>query len=125
MTRPPEPGVQQQIQIADESGAVRVVLGLLDSRTEPSSRAYGVSVRDVNGDERITLSVDDDGASLVFVRNGNIAIQLGVDDAHVHGDHAGAFVTLADDRGVPLLYLAAEGESLRVRVSGEPPPDSA
>lgn len=65
------------------------------------------------------------GPTLVFVRRGNIAIQLGVDDPLLPGEHAGAFVTLADDRGVPLLYVAAEEDGslhIRTTLAGEDPP---
>lgn len=120
VTVPPN---QQRIELSDELGVVRVVLGRLDvGDVGENATSYGLSLRGADGAERVVLSVDDQGPTLVFVRGGNIAIQIGVDDPLFPGDHAGAFVTLADGQGVPLLYLSAEDDgSLHIRTASESP----
>lgn len=107
-----ENGLPSRIEVHDAEGVVRVVLGALD---EPGT--YGISLRGPDGAERLSLSVGDDGSSLVFVRNGNIALQLGVDEPVEPGDLGGAFITVADRTGTPVLYLAA-GDDGSVQVRG-------
>ena len=126
MTLPEEAGHPDSLVLKDPAGITRVVLGRLDDGAEAGSETYGLSLRGADGRERVALSVDDHGPTLVFVRAGNIAIQLGVDDPVLDGDHTGAFITLADADGTPLLHVSAQDDgSLQIRSALQPRPESA
>lgn len=110
------PPFQQRIELADELGVVRLVLGQLDDGEVGGPVSYGLSLRGADGAERLLMSVDDQGPTLVFVRGGNIAIQLGIDDPLLPGDHSGAFITMADDQGSPVLQASVANDgSLQIR----------
>lgn len=122
---PVDPLPSRNFEIADANGVVRVVLGLIGSGSDEMPEIYGLSLRGADGAERVALSIDEQGPTLVFVRGGNIAIQLGVDDPFLPGDHTGAFITLANDQGTPLLQVSvADDGSLQIRSVQEPPSES-
>lgn len=125
MTATPEASPLRRLEITDGRGVVRAVLGLLDDdATGAAPSVYGLSLRDADGVERVALSVDAHGPTLVFVRGGNIAVQLGVDEPELPGDYGGAFLTLADARGAPLLLVSAEEDgSLQIRTAFDAPPE--
>ena len=117
------PVTDNRLEIVDEAGVLRLVVGALDTEPERSP-AYGLSIRGSDGAEHVSLSVTDEGASLVFVRAGNIALHLGVDDTGDPDELAGAFITIADARGVPVLEVTADdsgGLEIRTPTAEEPP----
>ena len=99
-----------RFEVVDAADRVRAVFGLLGSAPD-IGEIYGVSLLDATGAERASLTVDDHGPALVLLQSGNIAIQVGVDDAAMPGDHRGAFITVADRDGGPRwrLWIAADG----------------
>lgn len=111
----------RRLEFADSSGVVRLVVGELGGGPDNADR-FGISLRGADGVERALLSIDEHGPMLVFVRHGNIALQLGVDDPALGGDHDGAFVSLADADGTPLLYVSAANDGSLVFSRQDPPP---
>lgn len=111
----------QRLEVSDRDGQVRLVAGLLDTGLG-TGETYGLSLRGPDGAERAALSIDDQGPTLVFVRAGNISLQLGVDDPLLTGDHDGAYITVAGADGTPVLRLWVEQDSsLRIEAAPVPP----
>jgi hypothetical protein len=114
-----------RVEVVDASGQLRAIFGRLGVGADGAD-AYGVSLLDRSGAERAALTFDAHGPSLVFVTAGNIAIQIGVDDSALVGDHSGPVAFVADSSGTPLvrLWVASDG-SLRLdppRSAGNSPP---
>lgn len=101
-----KPVQASRFELVDPAGNVRAVIGQLGAGAG-SGEMYGLSLRDEAGTERLALTLDAHGPTLVFLQVGNVALQLGVDDPVLPGDHAGAFVTIATREGRPLLKLRA------------------
>jgi hypothetical protein len=101
-----DPVRASRFELVDRAGNVRAVLGQVGSGAGTGD-TYGLSLLDPDGAERVTLTLDAHGPTIVFVQAGNVALQLGVDDAVLPGDNAGAFVTIAAEDGRPLLRLRA------------------
>ena len=112
-----EPVRASRFEVVDPTGTVRAVLGQVGSGPG-TGEIYGLSLLDAAGAERVALTLDAHGPTLVFLDQGNVALQLGVDDPALPGDHEGAFLTIAAADGRPLLrlWVAAGG---RLCVEGE------
>jgi hypothetical protein len=79
----------RRVEVVDELGRVRLVLGTLD----PDSDMVGISIRDGNGSERAFMVSDSTGCEAGLVVGGNNIAGIRV------GDDGGAAVFLADPRG--------------------------
>jgi hypothetical protein len=99
-----EPVRASRFEVVDPTGKVRAVIGQVGSGPG-TGEIYGLSLLDPDGAERVALTLDAHGPTLVFLDAGNVAVQLGVDDPDLPGDHAGAFFTIAAGDGRPLLRL--------------------
>ena len=101
-----KPVQASRFELVDRAGNVRAILGRVGSGPG-TGEVYGLSLLDPTGTERVALTLDAHGPTIVFLQAGNVALQLGVDDPVLPGDHAGAFVTIAAPDGRPLLRLRA------------------
>jgi hypothetical protein len=99
----------ERFEVHDSAGHLRAVFGQLDNKPG-SGDIFGVSLRSPDGSERVALTLDDTGPALVFLTDGNIAVQIGVNDAVLPHDHVGAYVVVADGAGTPLLRLWVAGD---------------
>jgi hypothetical protein len=104
----------ERFEVHDAAGHLRAVFGQLNNGPPGTGDVFGLSLRAPDGAERAALTLDETGPALVFTQGGNIAVHIGVDDAVLPHDHVGAYVTVADGSGTPLLrlWVAADG-SLR------------
>jgi hypothetical protein len=104
----PAPTVRAtRMEIVDPAGRVRLLVGNLGPQTE-SDGPYGVAVLDPHGRQRIWVALHETGPALAVDQQGNVAIQLGVDDETADAMHVGAYLHLADSRGVPVASWRVE-----------------
>ena len=113
-----EPVRANRFELVDRAGNVRAVLGQVGSGPG-TGEIYGLSLLDSHGAERLALTLDAHGPTLVFLQAGNVALQLGVDDPVLPGDNAGAFVTIAASDGRPLLRLRAVPDGTLLMEGGD------
>ena len=92
-----------RLEIVDEGGRLRAVLGCLPSpdRTMP---VFGLAILDPDDQSRprTWLSIDRTGPKLVFDLAGNDVLTLGVHDPTDDATRIGAFAVLTDEEGIPI-----------------------
>ena len=101
----------RRIELVDSHGRVRAVVGELPGGAPPGS--FGLCVFDAEAEARVWLALEPSGPLLVFDQDGNIALQLGVNDAEPDGLHTGAHLFLASADGEPRVGWRIEGSSVR------------
>lgn len=114
------PGVVRttRVELVDQGGAVRAVLGQLDS-PDPDAPVFGLALLDEAGRQRVWLSVDGSGPTLVFDLAGNNVITLGVNDPTADALHVGGYLHVADLDGTPVLgWQVEEDGSVLARRGG-------
>lgn len=114
------PGVARatRVELVDADGAVRAVLGALDT-PDPRSPVYGLALLDEAGRPRVWLSLDRTGPNLVFDLAGNNLLSLGVNDPAADALHVGAYVHVADIDGTAVFGCAVEDDgSVLARLGG-------
>ena len=86
------------VEIVDDRGRVRITLGPLggSSREEP---VFGIAIHDEEGSERMWLTLDAEGPTLVFASGGTGVIYIGVDDPVGDTRHPGAYINIGDATG--------------------------
>jgi hypothetical protein len=87
-----------RFEVVDAGGAVRAVLGSLDT-PDPASPVFGLSLLDGDGRARVWLSIDALGPALVFDLAGNNLITLGVNDPAADALRVGGYFHMADFDG--------------------------
>ena len=114
------PGVVRanRVELVDQDGAVRAVLGQLDS-PDPGAPVFGLALLDEAGRQRVWLSLDGSGPVLVFDLAGNNVITLGVNDPTADALHVGGYLHVADLDGTPVLgWQVEEDGSVLARHGG-------
>lgn len=114
------PGVVRatRVELVDQDGAVRAVLGQLDS-PDPGAPVFGLALLDEAGRQRVWLSLDGSGPALVFDLAGNNVITLGVNDPTADALHVGGYLHVADLDGTPVLgWQVEEDGSVLARHGG-------
>jgi hypothetical protein len=114
------PGVIRttRVELVDQDGAVRAVLGQLDS-PDPRAPVFGLALLDEAGRQRVWLSLDGSGPALVFDLAGNNVITLGVNDPTADALHVGGYLHVADLDGTPVLgWQVEEDGSVLARHGG-------
>lgn len=107
-----------RIEIPDRDGRVRAVVGRLDS-PDPRIPVYGLALLDGTGRQRVWLSVDDSGPSLVFDLAGNNVISMGANDPTGDALHVGAYLHVCDVDGTPVHgWQVEEDGSVLARLGG-------
>ena len=117
--RKDEPRLVQasRLEIIDKKGRIRAALGdTSDGAVHFDS--FGLALYGLDGRRRAVLSIDKTGPTLVFDRNGNNALSMGVDDPTNDSEPAGPYVTIVDADGELILGLALN-ESGALRVKGQ------
>ena len=66
------------------------------SRGDP---VYGIAIHDEEGSERIWLTLDAEGPTLVFASEGTGVIYIGVDDPAADTRRPGAYINIGDATG--------------------------
>jgi hypothetical protein len=99
-----EPGVVRatRVEVVDDGGRLRAVLGPLDS-PNPESPVFGLTLLDPDGRARIWLTLDAAGPALVFDLAGNNIITLGVNDPTADALHVGGYFHMTDFDGTHVL----------------------
>jgi hypothetical protein len=97
----------RRFELVDGTGAVRAVLGELSTG---GGAAFGLALVGVSGRPRVWIEVGDQGPALVFDRDGNAVLQLGVDDPAADALHVGAYLHLSDEQGRPALRWRVEDD---------------
>ncbi|MHB8467988.1 MAG: hypothetical protein ACYDH6_19870 [Acidimicrobiales bacterium] len=99
----------ERIEIVDQAGHVRLIVGDLGLPSTPGA-PYGVAVLDDRGRQRLWIGLHDTGPALVVEREGNMAVQLGVDDDTPDAMHVGAYLHLANEHGDPAATWRVESD---------------
>ena len=109
--RPPDEEVvrARRIEVLDDSDRVRVEIGQLEFPGTHDISGFGITLRRPNGSVRAELMEEASGVRLAFVSSGNLALELGAEDAE----------TLMLDRGGEnLVYLPVGSPGNEVTESG-------
>ena len=103
------------MEIIDSEGRIRAALGdTSDGAAHFDS--FGLALYGLDGRRRAVLSIDKTGPTLVFDRNGNNALSIGVDDPTNDSEAGGPYITIVDADGDLVLGLAmSENGALRVK----------
>lgn len=115
-----EPGVVRatRVEVVDEGGRIRAVLGPLDT-PNPAAPVFGLALLDGDGRPRVWLSLDATGPAVVFDLAGNNIITLGVNDATPDALHVGGYLHVTDLDGTPVLgWQVEEDGSVLARRGG-------
>jgi hypothetical protein len=111
----------RRIEVVDGHGRPRVVIGDLGPDTGDAGDAgntmFGIALLDDHGRHRAWLGLHPHGAGLTFDREGNAALELGVDDPHPEVVRPGAYLHLADVDGRPAVGCRV-GDDGEVAVHG-------
>jgi hypothetical protein len=108
----------ERVEVVDAQGRVRLVLGDVGNPERPGE-VFGVAIVDAAGHQRAWLALDDSGASLVFDRTGNAAVELGVDDGTGEATVTGAYLHLSDVDGRPVIGWRVDDDgTVTMRVAG-------
>ena len=100
-----------RIELVDEAGRVRAVLGRLDT-SEPGTPAFGLALLDEAGCQRAWLTLERDGPVLAFDLAGNCVLTLGVDDPIDEDFRVGAYLHMADRSGNTVLGWHVEEDGV-------------
>lgn len=92
----------RRVELVDADGAIRGVLGELPT-PDPRGEVFGLSLLTESGSPRVTLGVDADGGWVVLELEGNILVQLGVNEVDSDAVDARAVVHISDADGTPLI----------------------
>ncbi|HEV7887620.1 MAG TPA: hypothetical protein VGO92_08680 [Acidimicrobiales bacterium] len=107
-----------RVEVVDEAGHVRAVLGPLDT-PDPASPVFGLTLLDEAGRPRVWLTLDGTGPSMVFDLAGNNIISLGVNDPTADALHVGGYLHVTDLDGTPVLgWQVEEDGSALARLGG-------
>jgi hypothetical protein len=107
-----------RLEVVDLDCRVRAVLGPLDT-PDPDRPVFGLALLDDRGQQRVWLTMDGTGPSLVFDVFGNNAIALGVNDRTNDALHVGAYLHVTDLDGTPVLgWQVDEDGSVLARQGG-------
>lgn len=99
-----------RLEIVDSQGRPCAVLGELPGRSD-RHRTVGLTLLDPDGKERMVLALDHEGVQFEFVRQGNTALMLVVEDEGLE-TAADTFLLMMDTAGAPV-------QSWRVTADGE------
>ena len=107
-------------ELVDDRGRVRARLANLASGDNPYTP--GLALHTAAGDSQAAVQVEDDGANLVFMLGGNLALQCGV--ANPGGDqlNPGPYLLLMHRDGSPALDLRVNDDGLTIDTARQPPP---
>ncbi len=107
MTAAYEPLKTTRLEIVDEGGHVRAVVGDL----APDSSVVGLALFDDDGRERMSLSLAPEGPSISLAVGGNVVLQIGVYDAVPTAFEPGPYIVLTDRDGATALkcHVAPDG----------------
>ncbi len=103
----------RRVELVDEHGVVRAVVGDLTDDDVGGPGTFGFGVLGTDGRMRVWLALDPSGPVLVFDQAGNVALQLGVSDPGTDLKHPGAHFFLASAEGEPRIGWRIEGTSVR------------
>jgi hypothetical protein len=107
-----------RVELVDDDGRVRVLLGPLDS-PDPATPVFGLALLDPAGRPRVWLGLDVTGPSQVFDLAGNNLITLGVNDPTADALHVGAYLHVSDLEGSPVLgWQVEEDGGVLARLGG-------
>jgi hypothetical protein len=109
----------QRLELVDDEGRVRIVVGNL-APAEEDRYSPGVSLRSAEGDERITLALGDDGPALRFTLAGDDALLVGVDDPSPDTTTTGPYLELLGRSGRVALGWRVSDDG--VAWEGQSPP---
>lgn len=102
----------RRVELVDAEGRVRGLLGELPT-PDPHGEVFGLSLLTESGSPRVTIGVDDDGGWVVLELDGNILIQLGVNEVDSDAVDTRAVVHISDAGGTPLIrWRVADDGSL-------------
>ncbi|MDQ1437304.1 MAG: hypothetical protein QOK43_933 [Acidimicrobiaceae bacterium] len=91
-----------RVELVDRNGTTRAVLGPLDS-PDPMAAVFGLALLDAEGRQRVWLTLDGTGPSLVFDLAGNNIVAIGVNDPTADALHVGGYLHVTDLDGTPVL----------------------
>jgi hypothetical protein len=114
------PGVVRasRVEVVDEGGEVRAVLGPLET-PDPTTPVFGLALLDPHGRARVWLSVDANGPTQVFDLAGNNIVSLGVNDPTADALHVGGYLHMTDLDGTPVLgWQVEEDGGVLARLGG-------
>jgi hypothetical protein len=115
----PEVVRARRVEIVDDEGNVRVVLGQLDG-PEVGQPTLGLSVLDADGQPRISALLTSEGPTLLLEMDGNGVLQLGVDDPTPEAMRTGSFIQLSAPDGRPALGWQVEEDGSVTMRTGPP-----
>jgi hypothetical protein len=101
----------RRIELVDDHGRVRAVVGELAHDEAGGEGSFGFGVFDTGARLRAWFALEPSGPLLVFDQEGNIALQLGVNDPEPDGLHPGAHLFLASADGEPRIGWRIEGSA--------------
>lgn len=87
----------RRLEIVDDEGRVRAVLGMTETS---GSEPVECSFRDPSGQEIVLIRLDDDGASLSLSFRGDVVVHLGVHGPGSDAHGVRSFLHLAGDGGI-------------------------
>lgn len=111
----------RRIEIVDECGRTRVVVGEVPSPTGEKSE-FGVVILDHEGRRRAWLTLGQLGPALAFDHAGNASVELGVNDARSEALRTGAYLVLSDRTGGLSIGWWVEDDGTTTMRTGRPDP---
>lgn len=111
----------RRIEIVDQCGLTRMVVGELPSPSREQSE-FGVVSLDHEGRRRAWLTLSPLGPALAFDHAGNAAVEVGVNDAGAEALHPGAYLVLSDRTGLSIGWWVEDDGTTTMRTGRPDPP---